>query len=66
MALPVTGPSVPLRVRPPRAASVRARRLEWLGMAELVIQSACYSGDYFDDLADPSGTLVMLDIEPPI
>lgn len=60
MALPVTGPSVPPRVRPPRAASVRA------SVAELVVQSACYSGDYFDDLADPSGTLVMLDIEPPI
>lgn len=53
MAAPVTRPSAPPRVRHPHAASVRAK---WLGVAALILQSACYSGDFFDDLVDPSVT----------
>lgn len=53
MAPPVTRPSAPPRARPLRAASTRAN---WLGLAALVLQSACYHGDFFDDLVDPSVT----------
>lgn len=53
MAVPVTRPTAPPCVRPSRAASVRAK---WLGVAALVVQSACYGGDFFDDLVDPSVT----------